>query len=257
MAVGVWEDGRIGTFRGIRDRPHAATAPRCSAPRRSCQAGGFEGYEPLIVEIVKFFKTGKPPVAAEETLEIFAFMEAADESKRQGGCPVTIESVMEKARQANAQEMTPAQPFQLASPDTADRESLSRHDAHTSLACPACVAWRCLLTSARRDGPGRAADAPAGPSAAATSSSCTTTRRCTSPTAARCWAGPAGPTRSTSSRPTPRACGCSATSVGFLTEFRGMIDFSDDFLDAACRNFAGEPFIVPWLWDHKHKGQPA
>ena len=48
-----------------------------------------------------------------------------------------------------------------------------------------------------------------------------------------------------------------STSVGFRTEFRGMIDFSDDFLDAACRNFAGEPFIVPWLWDHKHKDQPA
>jgi len=48
-----------------------------------------------------------------------------------------------------------------------------------------------------------------------------------------------------------------ATSVGFRTEFRGMIDFSDDFLEAACRTFAGEPFVVPWLWDHEHKGQPA
>ena len=50
--------------------------------------GDYGGYEPLVVEIVKFFKTGKPPVAAEETIEIFAFMEAADESKRQGGRPV-------------------------------------------------------------------------------------------------------------------------------------------------------------------------
>jgi hypothetical protein len=48
-----------------------------------------------------------------------------------------------------------------------------------------------------------------------------------------------------------------STSVGFLTEFRTVIDFSDDFLDAAARNFAGEPFIVPWLWDHKYKEQPA
>ena len=46
-------------------------------------------------------------------------------------------------------------------------------------------------------------------------------------------------------------------SVGFLTEFRGVIDFDRNFLDAAARNLAGEPFIVPWLWDHKHKGQPA
>jgi len=47
------------------------------------------------------------------------------------------------------------------------------------------------------------------------------------------------------------------SSIGFLTEFSSVIDFSPDFLDAACRNFAGEPFVVPWLWDHKHKGHPA
>src|SRR2546430_12678947 len=34
------------------------------------------------LEIGRFFKTGKSPVRAEETIEIFAFMEAADESKR-------------------------------------------------------------------------------------------------------------------------------------------------------------------------------
>ena len=48
-----------------------------------------------------------------------------------------------------------------------------------------------------------------------------------------------------------------ATSVGFLTESNRMIDFSPDFLDAACRNFAGRPFVVPWLWDQKYKGQSA
>lgn len=48
-----------------------------------------------------------------------------------------------------------------------------------------------------------------------------------------------------------------STSVGFLTEARRVIDFSPDFLDAACRNFDGQPFAVPWLWDHKYKGQSA
>jgi hypothetical protein len=37
------------------------------------------------------------PVTPEETIEIFAFMEAADESKRQGGKSVTLESVLSKA----------------------------------------------------------------------------------------------------------------------------------------------------------------
>ena len=48
-----------------------------------------------------------------------------------------------------------------------------------------------------------------------------------------------------------------STSVGFLTESSRVIDFSPDFLDAACRNLEGQPFVVPWLWDMKHKGQRA
>lgn len=101
MAVGVWKDGRIGTFRGIRDgqRGYGSTV---FGTKGIVQGGGFDGYEPLVVEIIRFFKTGKPPVSKEETLEIFAFMEAADESKRQGGCPVTLESVMQQAQEAAA-----------------------------------------------------------------------------------------------------------------------------------------------------------
>jgi predicted dehydrogenase len=98
VAVGVWDDGRVGAFRGHRTGPHTYGATVFGS-KGIVEAGKFEGYEPLIVEIVKFFKTGKPPIPAEWTLEIHAFMEAADESKRQGGCPVSIESVMKKARE--------------------------------------------------------------------------------------------------------------------------------------------------------------
>ncbi len=97
VSVGVWENGRIGTFRGLREgqRGYGATV---FGRKGIVQAGGFEGYEPLIVEIIRFFQTGKPPVTQAQTLEIFAFMEAADESKRQGGVSVTLESVMQKAQ---------------------------------------------------------------------------------------------------------------------------------------------------------------
>jgi len=101
VAVGLWADGRIGVFRGTREGAHGYGATVFGS-KGIAQAGKFEGYEPLIVEIIKFFKTGKAPVSAEETIEIMAFMEAADESKRQGGVPVSIESVMAKARQAAA-----------------------------------------------------------------------------------------------------------------------------------------------------------
>ena len=54
-------------------------------------AAGATDYRPLVVEIVKFFQTGKPPVTPEETLEIFAFMDAAQKSKEQGGKPVRVQ----------------------------------------------------------------------------------------------------------------------------------------------------------------------
>ena len=51
-----------------------------------------------VVEIVKFFRTGKTPIDPQETLELYAFMEAADESKRRGGETVSIAEVMKKAK---------------------------------------------------------------------------------------------------------------------------------------------------------------
>ena len=44
----------------------------------------------MLKEIVKFFQTGVSPVSEEETLEIFAFMDAAQKSKEQGGKPVKL-----------------------------------------------------------------------------------------------------------------------------------------------------------------------
>jgi predicted dehydrogenase len=97
LVTGVWKGGRVGTFRGLRQgaSDYGATV---FGSKGITPSGGYAGYRPLLVEICKFFRTGDPPVPAEETIEIFAFMEAADESKRQGGKPVTMESVMAKAR---------------------------------------------------------------------------------------------------------------------------------------------------------------
>jgi hypothetical protein len=97
LVTGKWNDGRIGTFRGIR-KGQAGYGALVFGSKKIAPSGGYGGYEPLVVEICKFFASGKPPVSAEETLEMFAFMEAADESKRRGGEPVTLKSVMAKAR---------------------------------------------------------------------------------------------------------------------------------------------------------------
>jgi hypothetical protein len=97
LVTGVWKGGRIGTYRGIR-AGRADYGALVFGSTGIAPSGGYTGYEPLVVEVCKFFRTGQPPVSAEETLEIFAFMEAADESKRRGGAPVTLESVLAKAR---------------------------------------------------------------------------------------------------------------------------------------------------------------
>lgn len=97
VVVGLWSDNRIGTFRGIRYKK-SGYGGQVYGDTSIEPLDGAGGYNPLLVQVVKFFQTNQAPVKPEETLEIFAFMEAADESKRQGGKVVTLESVMEKAK---------------------------------------------------------------------------------------------------------------------------------------------------------------
>ncbi|MBI4625422.1 MAG: Gfo/Idh/MocA family oxidoreductase [Verrucomicrobia bacterium] len=97
LVAGVWKGGRIGAYRGIRGSK-AEFGAMAFGSKAIVPAARGGVYESLGNEIGRFFKTGKPPVTAEETLEIFAFMEAADESKRQGGAPVSLASVMAKAK---------------------------------------------------------------------------------------------------------------------------------------------------------------
>jgi len=95
VVVGQWKGDRTGTFRAGSGYSGKATGEKGESV-----VGKYDGYRPLLVEVVKFFRNGKPPVSEAETLEIYAFMEAADESKRQDGAEVTLESVMKKARAA-------------------------------------------------------------------------------------------------------------------------------------------------------------
>ncbi len=101
LAAGVWDDGRLGTFRGIL-QGSVGFGAMVFGEKGIAPSGAFVGYEPLLVEIVKFFRSGKPPFSVKDTLEIYAFMEAADESKRQGGATVSLQSVLDKAQAAAA-----------------------------------------------------------------------------------------------------------------------------------------------------------
>ena len=96
----VWADGRMGQLHLLRKnwnytgyvqpekKPQGWTAP-------SVLFDGYPGYEPLLEQIVTFFKTGVPPVPPEECLEVMAFMEAAEMSAKRGGIPVTLAEAMD------------------------------------------------------------------------------------------------------------------------------------------------------------------
>jgi len=100
FVVGLWKGGRIGTFRGLRAGKSGYGA-MVFGTKGIAQSGGYGGYEPLVNEIIKFFKTGNAPVPPEETIELFAFMSAADESKAKGGAAVSLTELIEKAKKQN------------------------------------------------------------------------------------------------------------------------------------------------------------
>ena len=85
VIVGHWLGGRLGTVRTMREGKSAygVVAFGEKEVKVSTNAGGQ--YGALLGDIVQFFRDRKPPVPNEETLEVFAFMEAARLSKEQGG----------------------------------------------------------------------------------------------------------------------------------------------------------------------------
>jgi hypothetical protein len=95
VVSGIWSGGRVGTLVGLRAGPTPHRVIAFGSKSVAEQVGGGD-YAPLLREIIEFFRTGVAPVSARETLELFAFMEAADESKRLGGQPVRIEEVLKR-----------------------------------------------------------------------------------------------------------------------------------------------------------------
>jgi predicted dehydrogenase len=121
VVTGTWSGGRLGVLHGLRTQaiPHRVTvfgstgfAEQQPTGQQFSVFGSIspapspsgDSYASLLRAIVGFFQTGVPPVGAEETIEMFAFMEAADESKRRGGQPVKLREVIDAARGLEAGE---------------------------------------------------------------------------------------------------------------------------------------------------------
>ena len=91
VVTGTWANGATGVVYGLRN---GAAVHRIIAFGADAIADEpSSGDDTLLQEVIAFFRTGKPPVSLEETIELYAFMEAADESKRRGG-PVSLAEVL-------------------------------------------------------------------------------------------------------------------------------------------------------------------
>ncbi|QDV25137.1 Gfo/Idh/MocA family protein [Aureliella helgolandensis] len=97
LLVCTWSDGRIGTVRGIRDGRHNYGGIIHGVEGEK-PTGGYEGYAPLLVEIVKFFQSKEVPIASQETIEIYALMSAADASLEQNGAAVSLSELIAEAQ---------------------------------------------------------------------------------------------------------------------------------------------------------------
>ncbi|HXW06628.1 MAG TPA: Gfo/Idh/MocA family oxidoreductase [Vicinamibacterales bacterium] len=102
VVTGEWKGGRIGVVRGIRDgaapygqvvfgRKAVLFEPARDAGATPAKRSSYHG---LMTAVMEFFRTGRSPVPIDETVEIMAFMEAADVSKARGGAPVALAEVL-------------------------------------------------------------------------------------------------------------------------------------------------------------------
>lgn len=108
QVTGTWNGGRVGTYRGVKEPAKIGVGARVFGPKGTAASDKGYDYKPLVAEIATFFRTGEPPVSTEETIEIFAFMTAAEESKAGDGCPVSIREVLEEAKEKAAAKVAAA-----------------------------------------------------------------------------------------------------------------------------------------------------
>lgn len=85
-----WSGGRLGTVRFGRQNQNYGAAAFTAKEARVSSESLYTGYALLVKEVIEFFRTRRPPVPNEVTLEIFEFLDAAQRSKAAGGAPVRL-----------------------------------------------------------------------------------------------------------------------------------------------------------------------
>lgn len=92
LAVGRWEDGRIGVARGNRcgNGAFVGVLHRERGQQWIDTSIGTPAHQRLAAAILEFFRGGPPPVSLPETVEIMRFLEAANESRSREGVTVRL-----------------------------------------------------------------------------------------------------------------------------------------------------------------------
>lgn len=102
QVTGLWEGDRLGSYIGIH-RGKASFGVTVYGKESVVQLAESPNYADLCIAIARFFKTGVPPVSEAETLEVLAFMQAADVSKARDGVSVSLAEVLEQAKKDAAE----------------------------------------------------------------------------------------------------------------------------------------------------------
>lgn len=89
VIVVTYKDGRIATLR-LNQKSWNYGGTVYTDKGKPVILPGYKGYECLLKRILEFFRTGVVPVPNEETLEIFAIMDAAEKSLGAAGAEVEV-----------------------------------------------------------------------------------------------------------------------------------------------------------------------
>ncbi len=99
QVTGTWQDERIGTYRAIREHTgKTGLGATVFGSKEIVHVNNYYDYVPLVVAIAEFFRNGRSPIPADEMAEVFAYLAAAEDSKRRQGAPVLLRDVIDAAK---------------------------------------------------------------------------------------------------------------------------------------------------------------
>ncbi len=85
-----WQDGRVGVYHGIPKADPARPLITVTGQDGTVTSSGAADAEALVRAVAEFFHTGRSPVDVAQTIEVFEFMTAAQQSKERNGADVKL-----------------------------------------------------------------------------------------------------------------------------------------------------------------------